>query len=154
MLNIQLHANSAAEKNFGAPLESVDPQWQQTRILPDLPDHQGKSKKHENANAKAGRGLALYKAVSNGDKVLARLLLDAGADVDSRPFCSIPALTRAVTAGDEEMVQMLLEKKPNLEAKPTLGATALYVAVSNEATALVRLLLIHGANPNAKTARG
>ena len=153
ILNVQSAPNSSAIGNSSARRERAENQWESSRVLFDVKkDKQPKNK--SDAAARTERGMALYEAVSNQDRTLVQLLLDAGADVNARPNCAVPALTLALKNGDGHIFKMLLKKKPNLEATPPAGATALYTAVSKEYTALARLLLVQGANPNAKPPGG
>ncbi len=83
----------------------------------------------------------------------ARLLLDAGADVNVKAPNGESALVLASFSDQGRMAAFLLERG----ADPTVddaGYTALHTAVSRGDAALVKALCAHGADPNARLTNG
>lgn len=94
----------------------------------------------------------LLMAVFRGQKDAARLLLDAGADVNVVGGEGDNPLRWAAQAGDTEMVKLLLERGAtrDLDIGGGLsGMNALGLAAHRLDVAMVRLLLEAGARPDA-----
>ncbi|MEO8255795.1 MAG: ankyrin repeat domain-containing protein [Acidobacteriota bacterium] len=100
-----------------------------------------------------GGSTPLLFAARVGDAESARILLEAGADVNDSFPDGISALTAAAHSGQQAVGILLLEKgaDPNAAAG---GYTALHAAVLRNGLDLVKALLAHGANPNASITRG
>ena len=99
-------------------------------------------------NWSVGRDIpALLCAAQNGNVPLARLLIDAGADIDIADNSGARALTWAIVSkvGDE-IVKVLLEAgaDPNFSNLGWQGSP-LNLAISDKNLSLVRLLVEHGA---------
>jgi ankyrin repeat protein len=108
----------------------------------------------------------LFAARSN-DLESAKRLVAAGADVNDVEADGNTALVIAAHSGNASVATFLLEQKANPNAAP-LGYTALHAAVLRgnlsdrdvrntdpaAGLALVKALLAHGANPNARVAKG
>lgn len=92
-------------------------------------------------------------AARNGRTANARLLLDAGADVNEAAPNGQSALVIASFSGQGELAAFLLERGANPNAAAA-GYTALHTAVSRGDLKLVRALSAHGADPNARLDRG
>ena len=92
-------------------------------------------------------------AARNGRVENARLLLDAGADVDEAAPNGQSALVVASFSGQGELAELLLERGANPNDAGA-GYTALHTAVSRGDLDLVRALSAHGADPNARLERG
>lgn len=90
-------------------------------------------------------------AAGNGDAVMTRLLLEAGADTEYRDHNGDRALLWAATSGTPETLRLLLGagSPPDAEADP-YGKTALMTASWYNHEAEVRLLLAAGADPNRR----
>ena len=90
-------------------------------------------------------------AARQGDVGIARLLLDAGADVHDVAPDGNSALVVATHSGNGELATLLLERgaRPNASAG---GYTALHAAVLTGQRELVEALLHHGASPHAQVA--
>jgi cytohesin len=86
---------------------------------------------------------ALHWAVQGGHAEAVRLLLEAGADVQSRPHYS--ALVAAAGAGHEEIVRDLLAAGADIHFRQCDGAAALSAAARCNHLAVVQLLLEAGA---------
>jgi uncharacterized protein len=95
-----------------------------------------------------GGDTALLFAARSGDLGSAKLLVDAGADVNDADAWGVTATMMAAHAGFAEIVELLLDRgaDPNA-AKP--GFTALQAAIMRRHTGMVTALLGHGADPNA-----
>ena len=94
-----------------------------------------------------GADTALMFAAREGDAVSARLLVEAGANVNDHDAWGVSATTLAAFSGHGEIARYLLDKgaDPNND-KP--GFTALHCAIMRRDEATVAALLEHGANPN------
>lgn len=88
-------------------------------------------------------------AVRQGDVESARLLLEAGADVNDRAPDGASALVVAAHSGHGALAMFLLEQGANPDAAAA-GYTALHAAVLTGDLAVVEALLAHGARPNAQ----
>ena len=92
-------------------------------------------------------------AARNGRIENARLLLDAGVDVNEAAPNGQSALVMASFSGQGKLAAFLLERgaDPN---DATAGYTALHTAVLRGDLELVRALCAHGADPNDRIERG
>jgi ankyrin repeat protein len=100
-----------------------------------------------------GGSTALLFAARVGDVESARMLLDAGANVNDALPDGAPALTVAAHSGQGATAMLLLERGADPNAA-TIGYAALHAAVLRGDHELVKALLKHGANPNAQILRG
>jgi ankyrin repeat protein len=82
-----------------------------------------------------------------GDLASARLLVDAGADVNDTAPYGTSATVVAAHSGHGDVAALLLDKGADADADGA-GYTALHAAILRHDEALVRALLVHGANPN------
>jgi ankyrin repeat protein len=109
-------------------------------------------------------------AAQQGDVESARILLEAGADINGATAEDGSALVVATASGHEKLAIFLLEKGADPNAKDGYGITALHWALQEGIHALsgagasptdgywwhpnrpelVKALLAHGANPNAR----
>jgi uncharacterized protein len=106
-----------------------------------------------NYSVQRGGSTPLLFAARVGDAESARILLDAGADVNDRLPNGASALVEAAHSGQQAVGVLLLDKgaDPNAAA---VGYTALHAAVLRSGLDLVKALLAHGANPNAQITQG
>jgi ankyrin repeat protein len=106
-----------------------------------------------NYSVPRGGSTPLLFAARSGDAASARLLLDAGADVNDTVADGLPALTLAAYSGHGDVAAVLLERgaDPNAAA---IGFTALHAAVLRSDAALVRALLARGAAADAAMTKG
>lgn len=86
---------------------------------------------------------------TNSEKI-ARLLLEAGADVNIGNRFGMTALSFAAGLGNEDLIKVLLEYKANINASTLFDATPLHFARSAE---VARLLLENGACVDARTGK-
>lgn len=85
-------------------------------------------------------------AAKNGHEAVVELLLEKGADLESRNNIGRTPLSLAAEKGHEATVKLLLEKGANLESIDHIGRTPLSLAVEKGCKAVVELLLDKGAN--------
>jgi ankyrin repeat protein len=112
-----------------------------------------------NANASGdfemahGGSTPLLFAARTGALATARVLLDAGANVNDTTSAGTSALVVAAHSGHGALAAYLLERgaDPNAAAA---GYTALHAAVLRGDLGLVKALLRHGADPNALVLHG
>jgi len=100
-----------------------------------------------------GGSTALLFAARSGDATSARLLIEAGADVNDALPNGMTALVEAAHSGHEEVGILLLEKGADPNARG-VGYTALHAAVLRSGLRLVQSLLAHGADPNLRMTQG
>lgn len=119
------------------------------------------------AEVPLGGSTPLLFAARSNDLESARLLVAAGADVNDVEADGNTALIVAAHSGNAAVAMFLLDQKANPNAMP-LGYSALHAAVlrgnladrdvrSTDPAAglpLVKALLAHGADPNARAAKG
>jgi ankyrin repeat protein len=119
----------------------------------------------------SGGFTALHFAAQQGVVETAKILLDAGADINVPHSEHGSALIIAIASGHEEMARYLVEQGADVNVKDGWGITPLHYALHkgvlilnnfkpsdthrfgwerNNMPALVKLLLDHGADPNAK----
>lgn len=112
-------------------------------IIKLLVDTDSKFKKHS-------MGSALVEAAQKGDKDSISLLLDKGADPNSKACSHDPsspplptmALIEATLKGYKDIVKLLLDKgaNPNIQAEVGYGLTALEIAERNGDKEIVQLI--------------
>lgn len=89
---------------------------------------------------------ALTWAVKKSQVEAAKVLIEAGADVDHRDGQDQPILHYAVNNGNEAMVQLLLDHHVNVKAKDKYGLTALVYALKGQHTAIAKMIKAAGGN--------
>jgi ankyrin repeat protein len=105
-------------------------------------------------------GMALLAAASWGRAANLKLLLDNGADIETRDDDGNTALIIAssgLAVSTIDTVRLLLDRGANVEAKNSDGDTALILAASKDGVDnvdIVKLLLSRGANIRSKDAEG
>jgi len=93
----------------------------------------------------------LMVASVNGHEEVARVLINNGADVNTkRTYHRITPLIMATTEGHMEIVKLLLAKGADVNAKTRRAESPLYLATREGHKEIVKLLLEKGADVNAK----
>jgi len=97
-------------------------------------------------------GTPLYAAVNRGNLELARVLINAGANLEYRYYGSTP-LHAATTKGDLPMIELLLDSGAHIEAEKEDGrrSTPLMIASDESKLQVMKLLIKRGANLNYKS---
>ncbi|KAL3932538.1 MAG: hypothetical protein SGBAC_010805 [Bacillariaceae sp.] len=85
---------------------------------------------------------------------IARLLLDAVADIEAKTRGGWTALHLACKTRNLEVIQLLLKRKANIEAKNSIGETALHLAASIGCVELALLLIKAKADIQVNTNNG
>jgi hypothetical protein len=101
------------------------------------------------------RGLALLAATERGDVEAMRLLLAAGAPVNTRNAQGWTPLHVAAAGGDLAVVSLLLTHGAEVNATSNIGTTPLYNAIRRSGKrAVIDMLLAHGAVPEDQCGLG
>ena len=103
---------------------------------------------------KSLKSTELMVASQNGDVEVVKMLLNKGADVNSKTSDGITALIWATLNGHIEVVKMLIDKGANVNANEGNGMTALIYASDKGYLDVVQSLLYKGADVNAKLSDG
>jgi ankyrin repeat protein len=82
------------------------------------------------------------------------LLLDHGADIESRDPDGLTPLVHAIIAGNAGIAEVLIQRGASIDAWNANGETALMTAVWWRETDIVHLLMKAGADVNSKMASG
>jgi ankyrin repeat protein len=99
--------------------------------------------------------MAMIKAALWGEPRVVKLLLEKGADVDSRePLLRATALILASLAGYTAIARVLLDHGADVEARDKDGRTALWEASFAGHAAMVKVLLESGAKVNVRDKYG
>ncbi|XP_031477831.1 E3 ubiquitin-protein ligase XBAT33-like [Nymphaea colorata] len=88
-----------------------------------------------------GHNSPLHFAAAKGHNEIVNVLLEHGADSNSKNYCGQTALMHACRYGHWEVVQMLLLYKGNVARADYRGRTALHFAASNGHARCMRLLV-------------
>ncbi len=98
---------------------------------------------------------ALIAAATRGDMLIAKTLIDGGADINAKATNGANALIRALEHKHEDISALLLTK-PNLDLNTQRadGTTALMIYAAREKEPQVAQLLERGANVNLQDAEG
>ena len=92
--------------------------------------------------------------IDHGDPAVVNVLLELGAQADSKGGCDNTPLHYAASYGRLEAAEILVAHHAPVDAKACLGETPLVGAVANSHTELVSYLLSLGADPNANDWQG
>ncbi len=95
-----------------------------------------------------GRNTPLITAAQNGHLKAARVLIEAGADLDHQGFLNKTPLLWASERGYVDVVGLLLDNGANPNINDVEGMTPLMVAARSGSSPIVSMLLRHDADPN------
>jgi uncharacterized protein len=103
-------------------------------------------------NSAKGDGMtALHWAAYRDDLDMARVLIQAGANVNAaNRLKAVTPLLIASNAGNAAMIDLLLKSGADANLANTLGTTPLMLAAASGKSDAVKTLLDHGANVNAR----
>jgi ankyrin repeat protein len=129
----------------GADVDARSDSWTQVMAVPPHSDP---------ANQQIvphGNNTALLFAARVGDVASARLLMEAGTDVDATDAWGLTPTVLAAHSGFAELVELLLDggADPDLAGA---GFAAIHLAVLRRDEGMARILLVHGADPDARLA--
>jgi uncharacterized protein len=126
----------------GADIKARSETWSQVMAVPPhgLPEY--------NRAIPHGGDTALMFAARAGDLESAKLLVEAGADVNDHDAWGVSATVLAAHAGFGGLVQVFLDHGADPDASAA-GFTALHEAIMRRDERTVRMLLDYGADPNA-----
>jgi len=127
----------------GADLNARSETWSQVM---GIPPHSSPANQQDVPH---GDNTALTFAARVGDLSSARMLVDAGADVDDADARGVSATVLAAHSGFGEIVELLLAEGADPNAAEA-GFSALHVAIMRRDESMVRLLLTRGADANAR----
>lgn len=99
----------------------------------------------------------LIYALRKGYTVVAKILLDAGADINARDKLGLTPLLIAcgkTTHGYKAIAETLIKKGAFINVRDTLGFTPLLLSLSGGSIALATLLIERGADVLARTRKG
>jgi ankyrin repeat protein len=97
----------------------------------------------------------LSRACTNGSAALVEVLLEAGANSNTRIATGETPLMTCASSGSADAVRALLARGADVNAKePSQNQDALMWAAAEHHSSVVRLLLEAGANPRAHTKKG
>ena len=124
-----------------------------SRVWHQLENTAGNTNPIGNFRMAHGGSTPLLFAARNGDLDTARVLVEAGANVDDVSAAGMSAVVIAAHSGHGALANYLLEQGADPHADGA-GYTALHAAVLRGQTSLVRSLLVHGADIDAVVAHG
>lgn len=108
-----------------------------------------------NPNVKYLRDPVLTRAARHGEFEIARILIEAGADIDAKSDTFYEtALHIASGLGYADIVQLLIDNKANINALDWSNRNTLRYAVGNGRTEAIRILVKAGANIHAVDSEG
>lgn len=125
----------------GADLRVRSDVWTQVMAVPPH------SRPEYNREIPHGGNTALLFAVRAGDLPSARVLVDAGADVDDADAWGVSAAVLAAHGGHRDLLEFLLENGADPNGADA-GFAPLHDAVMRNDSRMVAALLAHGADPN------
>ncbi len=127
----------------GADVHARTDTWSQVMAVPPHADPANQQ------DVPHGGNTALLFAARVGDVASARLLLDAGADVNATDAWGLSPIALAAHSGFAELVELLVERDadPDVAGAPF---SALHAAILRRDEGVARTLLAHGADPNAR----
>jgi ankyrin repeat protein len=129
----------------GADVHARSETWSQVMAIPPHADPANQQ------DVPHGGNTALLFAARVGDVESARLLIEAGSDVNAADAWGLTATVLAAHSGFRELLDLMLESgaDPDLAGA---GFSALHLAIFRRDEGMVRALLAHGADANARLA--
>lgn len=97
---------------------------------------------------------SLHYAAKTGNMILAKILIEKGASIETKEKYGETPLHVASGGGNAKMVMLLLEKGADIEAMDKNGSTAFHHAVNYDNLNMVKLLFAKGSNIKAKDKTG
>jgi ankyrin repeat protein len=128
---------------YGADVHARSESWSQIMAIPP---HSHPSNQQDVPH---GGNTALTFAGRVGDLASARMLVNAGADVNDADARGVSTTVLAAHSGFAELAEFLLDEGADPNAAGA-GFSALHVAIMHRDEDLGRVLLAHGADPNAR----
>ena len=126
---------------YGADIHARSEAW---GLIMAVPPHT-----RNQQNVTSGGNTALTFAARVGDLASARMLVNAGADVNDTDARGVSVMVLAAHSGFRDLVEFALNEGADPNAAEA-GFSALHVAVMRRDADLSRLLLSNGADPNAR----
>lgn len=127
----------------GADVDARSENWSQVMAVPPHADPANQQ------DVPHGGNTALLFSARVGDLASARLLIEAGADVDAVDAMGLSPTVLAAHSGFGELLDLLLEAGANPDAAGA-GFAALHAAILRRDERAARALLAHGADPNVR----
>jgi ankyrin repeat protein len=97
--------------------------------------------------------VSLHAAVKEGNVEVVQLMLERGADINSRDAHNRTPLQRAASSGKLDVARLLVDRGAEVEPPDRRGWTPLHSASRYGHLEISRILVDHGANVNARQSR-
>jgi len=127
----------------GADLHARSDTWSQVMAVPPHSDPSNQQIVQHGGNT------ALLFTARIGDVASARLLVNAGADLDATDAAGTTSTVLAAHSGFADLVELLLDEGADPDLADA-GFAALHLAVLRRDEQMARTLLSHGADPNTR----
>jgi ankyrin repeat protein len=101
-----------------------------------------------------GGNTRLHTAAFQGHLVVARFLIENGADANAQNRSGWTPLHDAVNGGHKALVELCLSHSASVQTPDSNGNTPLHIAARRGFRSIVEVLLAHAADANAKTKSG
>ncbi|EHK25623.1 ankyrin repeat protein [Trichoderma virens Gv29-8] len=99
-------------------------------------------------NPKIGNQTVLHGAIYWGRKIITRLLLDSGAEMNVQDDEGESPLQLSIKMGDPEIVQLILERQENISDDSKRGLSLINATITAGEFAALRCILLAGADCN------
>lgn len=144
----------AAEKGFKCAVELLLDAGTDIEARANYEPTWYKSSRHGFTMRRGYDQTALSLAARNGHEDVVKLLLDKGADIESRNSLGCTPLCLAVLNGHESVIHLLLEAGANIESRTSLSQTPLLLAAKVPFEGIAKILLEKGARIEARDSQG